>query len=203
MPAATAPYGLVPVNLIGGQVYAGSTRQIPIESAMPTSIFFGDCVAIGATGTIIRATGTTAVQAVGVFLGCTYTDATYGLTFRQMYTGATTASDIMAYVADDPDLLFKVAVCASASTTISFLTRTDVGSNVALVNNAGVAATGNSRQAILNSSATTSTLPFRIVDTVSDSGTAGNPGSFTEMIVKWNGVQGTTGGHQYLQPTGI
>jgi hypothetical protein len=33
-PTVDAPYGLVPVNLIGGQPYAGSTRQMKIASSL-------------------------------------------------------------------------------------------------------------------------------------------------------------------------
>jgi hypothetical protein len=29
-PVVSAPYGLKPINLIGGQVFAGSTREYPI-----------------------------------------------------------------------------------------------------------------------------------------------------------------------------
>ncbi len=29
-PTVSAPYGLQPINLIGGQVFAGATRQLPI-----------------------------------------------------------------------------------------------------------------------------------------------------------------------------
>lgn len=38
-PTVDAPYGLKPVNLIGGQVFAGSTRQIKIASNYGTNIF--------------------------------------------------------------------------------------------------------------------------------------------------------------------
>ena len=31
-PTVDAPYGLVPINLIGGTPYAGSTRQMTIAS---------------------------------------------------------------------------------------------------------------------------------------------------------------------------
>ena len=41
-PTVEAPYGLIPVNLIGGQPYAGSTRQMKIASNYGTDIFFGD-----------------------------------------------------------------------------------------------------------------------------------------------------------------
>jgi hypothetical protein len=30
-PVVDAPYGLKPLNLIGGQVFAGSTRMYPIQ----------------------------------------------------------------------------------------------------------------------------------------------------------------------------
>ena len=30
-PVISAPYGLKPINLIGGQVFAGSTRMVPIQ----------------------------------------------------------------------------------------------------------------------------------------------------------------------------
>jgi hypothetical protein len=196
-PAVEAPYGLLPINLIGGQVFAGSTRQIPIVSASATAIFYGDLVRLADTGTVTKDTGTSAATPVGVFLGCTYTDPTFGKTFRQFYPGAVTASDITAYVLDDPDALFKVAV-VSSGTTMSFVSRTSVGNNAVLVQNAGSTATGNSRVAISSTTATTSTFPVRIIDVVPETATAGNPGSFTEVIVKWN-----QGMHQYLNPTGV
>ena len=202
MPAVIAPYGLIPINLIGGQVYAGSTRLFPINSASATMISFGDVVKLSSDGTVERDAGTTSAVPVGIFMGCTYTDATFGKVFRQSFPAATVAADIQAYVADDPDLLFKVAVCSSGSTTISYLTRAAVGANVAIVNNTGITATGSSRVAVLDSAAATSTLPLRIIDVNTESGN-GTAGSYTEIIVKWNGVTGTVGGHAYLQPTGI
>ena len=38
-PTVDAPYGLKPVNLIGGQVFAGSTRQIKIASKSHTQFY--------------------------------------------------------------------------------------------------------------------------------------------------------------------
>ena len=45
-PTVSAPYGLKPVNLIGGQVFAGSTRNVQIQYGYATNIFYGDFVAI-------------------------------------------------------------------------------------------------------------------------------------------------------------
>lgn len=195
-PSVTGPYGLIPINLIGGQVFAGATRQIPIAVNSSTAIFFGDVVKLNSGGTLDKDTGTSAATPVGVFLGCTYTDPVYGKTFRQYYPGTTNITDVMAYVQDDPDALFKVAVCTAGSTTISYLNRTAVGENSALVQNAGNTTTGDSRVALSATTATTSTLPIRIVDVVYETQSA--PGSYTEVIVKWN-----QGMHQYLNPTGV
>jgi hypothetical protein len=196
-PSVDAPYGLLPVNLIGGQVFAGATRQIPIASGSATAIFFGDVVKLGSDGTLSKDTGTDAATPVGVFMGCSYTDATFGKTFRQYYPGDVVASDINAVVSDDPDALYKVAVTSSGA-TVGYVNRTAVGNNAVLTQNAGNTATGNSKVAIDDTTATTSTWPVRIVDVVAETHTAGNPGSYTEVIVKWN-----AGMHQYNNPAGV
>ena len=198
-PTVAGPYGLIPINLIGGQVFAGATRQIPIDSGSATAIYYGDVVKLNSSGTLSKDTGTTAATPVGVFLGCTYTDPVYGKTFRQYYPGAVTASDINAYVQDDPDALFKVAVVTVYnSTTISYVNRTSVGNNAVLAQNAGNTITGDSGVAVTSATNTTSTWPVRIIDVVPETAIAGYPGSYTEVIVKWN-----QGMHQYLNPLGV
>jgi hypothetical protein len=196
-PSVDAPYGLLPVNLIGGQVFAGATRQIPINSGSATAIFFGDVVTLGSDGTLSKDTGTDAATPVGVFMGCSYTDSVYGKTFRQYYPGDVVASDINAVVSDDPDALYKVAV-TSSGTTIGYVNRTAVGNNAVLTQNAGNTATGNSKVSIDDTTGTTASFPVRIIDVVPETHTAGNPGSYTEVIVKWN-----AGMHQYNNATGV
>jgi hypothetical protein len=206
-PSVDGPYGLVPINLIGGQVFAGATRQIPIASASATAIFYGDVVKLENTGLLAKDTGTATATPVGVFLGCSYTDATFGKVFRQYYPGAITASDIVAYVQDDPDALFKVAVTSAGTSTISYVNRTAVGNNSALIQGTGSTTTGNSAVSISATTATTATLPVRVIDVVPETAIAGYPGSYTEVIVKWNAPNVTSqtvaGGHQYLNPTGV
>jgi hypothetical protein len=197
-PQVDAPYGLVPINLIGGQVFAGSTRLIPIASGSATAIFNGDVVNLGSTGTLGKDVGTATATPVGVFLGCTYTDPTFGKTFRQFYPGGLAIADIMAYVIDDPNALFKVAVTAAGTSTIGNVSRAVVGENSALIQTAGSTVTGNSRVSISSTTATASTLPVRIIDIVQETALAVNPASYTEVIVKWN-----AGMHQYNNPTGV
>jgi hypothetical protein len=221
-PSISAPYGLKPINLIGGQVFAGATRQIVIANTTGTgyntNIFYGDVVKLASTGTIQVDTGTTTATPVGVFMGCQYISAVTGqLTFSQYYPASLavkSGSDILAFVADDPDQLFKAVLVAgtTADDTTSgllpaYLGRTMIGSNAQLVQNAGSTVTGDSKVGIYTAAGatTTATLPIRIIDVVPD--TANSSGNFVEVIVKWNApnVTGQTvaGGHQYLNPTGV
>jgi hypothetical protein len=198
MPAVTGVYGLLPINLIGGQPFAGSTRLIPITSGSGTSIFFGDVVKLTSTGTIEKDTGTSAATPVGVFLGCSFTDPTFGKTFRQYFPASTVAADIVGYVVDDPDTLFKVAVVSATTVITTGVGRSVVGNNGVLVQNAGNTATGNSGVALSATTATTATFPVRVIDVVPESSPNAAPASFTEVIVKWN-----FGIHQYENATGI
>ena len=194
-PTVGGPYGLIPVKLVSGTPFAGVTRQYSIASAYGTSIFYGDAVKLVTGGTVERDTFDAAMTPIGVFLGCSYTDpSTSQKTFKQYYPASTAASDIMAYVADATDLLFKVAV-VSSGTTIGDLAITDIGANVAGVDNTGSTVTGNSRCAISDTSATTNTLPFRIVSLVEE--TKNSSGGYTEALVKWNA------GHQFDNTTGV
>ena len=201
-PTVSAPYGLIPVNLLGGQVFAGSTRQIPIQTAHGTSIYFGDVVLMSSNGCITTAVLTaTTVNVVGIFMGCSYINSSGQRIFAQYYPALTTGtpdttSAITAYVADDPDLVMKTAI-VSGTTTVAQATRANlVGGNVSLVVNAGSTTTGNSAHAVLNSSVTTAAVPVKIVDVVPD--TAPATGSFVEVLVSWN-----QGIHQYRLATGV
>jgi hypothetical protein len=194
-PTIEAPYGLVPVKLLSGVPFVGITRHYSIASNYATSIFNGDAVKLVTGGTVERDTADAAMTPIGVFLGCSFTDPSTGqVTFRQYYPASTVASDIRAYVADGTDILFKVAV-VSSGTTIGDLAITDIGANVAGVNNAGSTITGNSQIAISDTSATTNSLPFRIVELVEE--TKNSSGGFTEALVKWNA------GHAFNNLTGI
>jgi hypothetical protein len=197
-PTVSAPYGLQPINLIGGQVFAGSTRLIPIASGSTTAIYYGDVVRLNTGGTLSKvSTTTTATDAVGVFLGCQFTNSTTKqLLQQQYYPGSVTASDIQAFVLDDPDALFKVAVTSAGTSTISGVTRAAVGQNSALVITAGSTTTGDSYSSISATTAATSTLPVRVVDVIPE--TVNASGSYTEVIVKFN-----FGIHTYYTAAGV
>jgi len=180
-PVVSAPYGLLPQNLIGGQVFAGSTRMYNIQYGYATNIFYGDFVVLS-RGFATRAsvsTGSSLNQTVGIFLGCTYTNpTTKQKLFSQYWPASTAAGDCQAYVYDDPDAIFKAVVCSSG-TTVSSGAMAMIGTNLSAINNTGSVNTGNSANAVLAPSATpvTTTLPLRMVGLVTD--TAVNLGTAT------------------------
>jgi hypothetical protein len=227
-PTVDKPYGLKPINLIGGQVFAGQTRQYQIDPAgFAGNIFYGDVVKIVSTGYIEKDLGEATATPVGIFQGCSYVNAQGQTIFAQYYpTGyaAPTGTYITAYVQDDPDVLFKAVLVAGQTEggnglTPTYLSRSVIGTNAELVQNAGLTSTGDSRIGVYTTGSTgTASLPIRIIDVVPD--TANSSGNFVEVICKFNapyvvststssgGITTTTasvvtGGHQYLNPVGV
>jgi len=196
-PTVDAPYGLKPVNLVGGLPFAGATRQIPIGNAYATAIYNGDVVQLNSSGNVIITTlqnqATNSVAGViGVFLGCSYTNpATKQKLFSQYYPGAVAADDITAYISDDPNALYKVvnvtsnvADSSTGGLLPAYISRANsFGTNAELVLNTGSSTTGNSRMGVFINNVATS-LPLRVVDVVTDS--VNTSGNFVEFIVKFN-----------------
>jgi hypothetical protein len=190
-PVVSAPYGLLPQNLIGGQVFAGSTRMYNIQYGYATDIFYGDFVVLS-RGFATRAsvsTGTGLNQTVGIFLGCTFTNpTTKQKLFSQYWPASTTAGDCEAYIFDDPDAVFKAVVC-SATTAVASGAMAMIGTNLSAINNTGSTNTGNSANAVLAPSATpvTTTLPLRMIglvhETAVDLGTVTYSSGTTTLTV--------------------
>lgn len=119
-----APFGLRPI----GRLDNGSQevmRQYPIASGYATNIAAGDIVHLvdgGSATTIEKQAGTgddtTAIDIVGIFMGCTYTDPTLGYVVHStMWPASTVASDAMAYVVDDPNVLFAIQADGAPAAT--------------------------------------------------------------------------------------
>jgi len=194
-PTVSAPYGLKPVNLIGGRVYAGSTRMFPITNGYGTSLYNGDVVQIGTganIGNIVASTlaynaSSAVAGTIGVFVGAEYSTTggpIYGKNRYQYWNGGVSAPDAIGYVVDDPQAVFQTAVVVNpagtgGSTTIQYINPAFVGSNAyyigAAAGNTGSTTTGDSQAGIaVSASATVSTpittsAPFRIVQVVKES----------------------------------
>lgn len=237
-PANIGPYGFLPNTLEGGQPYTGATRSLPIASGYAKNIGYGDPVALLADGSVARVDASTgaktawAILPIGIFLGCSYTNPVLKYkVFSQYWPTGTVASDAVAIIADDPQVLFKATLTNAGTVyTSGAATLADVGQNIGyfVTANAGSivdgvnTATGNSAISLdLNSKNTTATLPLRIVSMVQE--TALSDGTFVEAFVAYTAPtmtaavtqSGTTpfavsavtitvvGGHTYRNPNGI
>jgi len=219
MASVASPYGLNPINLIGGQAFNGGViREYKVASNNSAAIFNGDLVVLSSAGlpSAVSATPTAidipnAANAtagiVGVCVGARYVDAT-GVSQYANYLPANSITagytEVYVRVMDDPDALFQVQGTAALGT---FNSGTDgsgypgaIGKNAALdFNTAGKTTTGKSGVALLvgangSSLAATSTLAVRIVDVVDGTQTDDYP----EFIVKLN-----VGVHSYTNSLGV
>lgn len=183
MASTAAPYGLRPVNMLGGQPMSHGIRLYKIASGYATDIFNGDLVKLVVGGTIEKDATTTSGTPVGVFVGCEYEDTAMGLLNRQYWPASTTPktnTTAWAYVVDDPDMLFEI----QADDTLG---QNAIGTNAALVQGTGSTATGNSAVALDASTiAATGTLPVRIVDYVKRPGFSELGDAYTDVIVRIN-----------------
>ena len=201
MSTTATPYGFRPVGLLGGGDWSNSIRHIKLTNSYGTSIFYGDVVKVVSTGTVEKDSGTTTMTPVGIFVGCSYTDpGSSQPTYAQMWTASTSATDIMAYVVDDPNVVFQ----AQGDATIA---QTGLGNNVAVVQTAGSTSIGTSKNAIDSSTiAATKTLPVRILGFI-DGPNSSVGDTYTDVLCKFNSGGDATGdscaSHQYQDTTGI
>jgi hypothetical protein len=192
MATTATPMGAEPTDTLSASgSFTGKVRHIKVASGYGTAIFYGDFVKLVNTGTVEKDTGTTSATPVGVFVGCAFTSPSTGeLTFSQTFPASTAASDIVAYVVDDPNVLMRMQ-------SDEAIAQTGLGNNVAVVQTAGSTSIGRSKNAVDGSSiATTNTLPLRIIDFV-DGPTSEVGDTYTDVIVKFNA------GHQYSNTTGV
>ena len=202
MATTAAPYGLKPVKRADGMPYAGATSTYLIDPAgEATNLFNGQVVTIGSDGYIALAGGTGAdittnnlggssIGAIGVFVGCEYTNAEGQQLFSQYYpSGTANGGAIKAYVVDDPNVLFQAQLDGAGAQTI-------IGTNTffasAQSTSTGDTTTGNSTSA-LDATVVTTAAAFRVVAHVSPASDA-----YPDVLVKFN-----PGAHQMTNNVGL
>lgn len=207
MASVASPYGLKPVNLIGGQAYAGSTREIKLSTNNSAAIFNGDVIQLTSAGNpqSISATPTAGTTAgiVGVCMGVRYVNpATKQSNWAQFLPANAITNgytDVYIIVADDPDAVFQIQGTAAFGTLTNGAAGA-VGKNAALgFGTAGSTSTGNSGVNLVvgangGSLANTATLAMRVIGVVAGT----ELDAYPEILVKFN--QGT---HSYYLATGV
>jgi hypothetical protein len=195
-PTVSAPYGLEAINRVDFMPYAGATRQLPIASTYNTAIFNGDIVMvkggsiIKSTVTIDSTTDNTANLTYGVFVGVQYVNSQQQTVQAQYYPGNSAASSAVAYIVDDSQAAFKVAITFSGNTTVTTANASVVGTNLSIRQGTGSTTTGNSGLSVIvptSGTGNAAALPVRVVAVVPETASGNN--AFTEVIVKLNNPQ--------------
>ena len=163
-------FGLRPYRKLDGTPLVGAQNRYTIASNYGTAIFQGDMVIPVTGGNIERYPGNTSTAVVGVFNGVFYTDpTTQKPTFKNYYPGSVAASDITAFVVDDPDAVFLIDADAA-------FTRADLFANYSVTNATGATITGISQvQLDVSEVGTDTTFVVQAIDleTASPDGQAG------------------------------
>jgi len=195
MSSTAAPFGLRPI----GRLDNGSQevfRQYPIASGYAANIAMGDIVQLvdGGTATTIEkqaGTGddTTALDIVGVFVGCSYTDPnTNQVVYSQLWPTGTVASDAMAFVVDDPNVLFAIQADGAPTNTGDIY-----GKNALLVQTAPNTSLKISRVALdISTLGTDAQNPIRVIDYLGGDKGDEKGTSYPILVCKFNYHQHTS-----------
>ena len=193
MSSVAAPFGLRPIGRTGAggqEVF----RQYPIASGYGTDIAMGDIVQLvdGGTATTIEkqsGVGTSAIDLVGIFMGCSFTDPnTKQLTFSQLWPASTVASDAMAFVVDNPNVEFVIQADGAPTNTGDIY-----GKNCTLIQTTPNTTFKVSRVALdISELATTATDPIKVIDYLGGDQGDEKGTDFPLLVCKFNYHQLTT-----------
>jgi len=184
-------FGLRPYRKLDGTPLVGAQNRYTIASGHTTAIFQGDMVIPLGTGNIDRHTAGNSTAVVGVFNGCFYTDpTTQKPTYKNYYPGGVAASDITAFVVDDPDAVFLMDADES-------FTRADLYTNYSVTNVTGVTQTGISKvQLDVSATGTASTFAVQAIDISQDPDNSDTTVDNANILVRINN-------HFYRSGTGV
>jgi hypothetical protein len=152
-------FGLRPYRKLDGTPLVGAQNRYIISANNTTAIYQGDLVIAETDGTITRHVANNSTAVIGVFNGCFYTDPTSQKpTFKNFYPGSIDASDITAFVVDDPDAVFLIDADESFA-------RADCFKNFSVTNATGSNTTGISQvQLDVSTSGTNASFIIQAMD---------------------------------------
>lgn len=174
-----AAFGMRPARMVGGAPYTGGQSRYRIAANYGTAIFQGDMVAqVTGGGVEVHADGGT-VPIVGVFNGCQYTDpTTKEQVYSNFYPASTNASDIIAFVIDDPMVVFEIQ--ADAAYPIADL----FGNHDIVYTTAGSTVTGISGAELkVADGGTATTLSLKAIDISGDPENSDVSAAHTNVLV--------------------
>lgn len=197
MASSAYPFGMVPTENLAAGYNTQGFETLNIADGYGTAIYFGDVVKKVTGGTIEKDAGTTSLTPIGVFVGCRYINSIGYAVDSQYWPGVTTGYTVYAKVVTDPDAVFAIQADGALDDGGSNTGSEVNGLNAAIVQTAGSATFGKSKNALDGSScSTTNTLPLRIVGLVEEPNNEWSD-TYANVLVKWNV------GHQYVSTTGV
>jgi hypothetical protein len=155
--SSSTGFGLKPIKKVGQNYDAGGLGEYPV-AASATAIYAQDLVAMAASGTAaVAAAGTT--HNLGSLNGVFFTDATTEKpTFANNLKASNTATDIVAFITDDPNQIYEIRSNNSGASA-----QTDVGNTAEISYSAGASPNYISRTTLDDSTLATATQQLKIV----------------------------------------
>ena len=201
MANSNTAYGLRPIGLVGNGVNSTGVTQYEIASNNTNAIYQYGLVTPTAAGVIDYAGATNGgtTPALGVLMGVEYVDSVSKKpVWINYWPGSGSVSvdtnyPVKAFVADNPNQLFKVA--SDASLTDRATAQAAVFANASLGTSArsGSSDNGNSTAALgVSTIAVTATLPLRIVGIMDDEANSDYTAAGIPLIVRLNAHHNAT-----------
>ena len=120
MPNLYAPFGFKPIRRVDGASWTGNQSVRKIAANNTKYFYTGDPVVSLNTGYIDLMAAASAANFAGVFVGCEYLSVSKGyITWSPIFPGGDTIRDVIAYVIDDPLVLFEVQTNNSAGGAVA------------------------------------------------------------------------------------
>ena len=188
-------YGLRPIGLNGAGSNTTGVTQYEIASNNTNAIYQYGIVIPTSGGTIDRAADTAGgtTPALGVLMGVEYQDSVQKKpVWLNYWPGSGSVSvdtnyPVKAFVADNPNQLFKVASDASLTNRATALATIFANASLGTSAQGGSTNTGSSTAALsVSSVATTATLPLRIVGIMDDVANSDYTAAGIPLIVRLN-----------------
>ena len=181
-------FGLRPIGKVGQNRDAqGLTEYLVSDS--PTIIYFNDAVKATSEGTIAVAAGTD--KLLGSLNGAFYTDPTTQKPTWRNYVPNVAASDIVAFVSDDPYERFEIRSNNTGASATS-----DIFNNADITYLAGDSANYVSRSRLNDATLSTNSAQLQILGSTKDTGDNNITQSHVVWVVRINE-------HQLTSTTGV
>ena len=177
-----AAFGFVPIRHMSGNI--PRANKYTITSGLAENIFTGDLCILTADGVITPHTATE-TNNIGVFAGVSYPASDGSYVYSQYFPTGTSATNIIAYVYDDPYIVYKVMSDGSPA-------QTNIGNCADVVAGAGSTVTGQSGFE-LNSTMSNGTATCKIIGLYESPDNAFGANAVVEVLINEHILKATAG----------